>query len=270
MRISEVFEAEIAAPKSELEASLAEVESTLHFFSTAMSLRPRLGAVLSWNNLPRYERKLAQDFMDEREASVRAFLLGSCVICYGSLEEFMRNVVERAVRALNAGCTDLDAIPEDVLRENIYRTGQVLQTVKGGLARREYGYTELARALGSCSAGTANFSLNEVCFSFSHGVMSPPNIESLLRRLSVSVDWDRFGENNDIRRVCGESRTRDCSIAVQGWIRSLVNVRNVAAHTGGLNIEVTQEDMETYIGLLPPFCSVLISEVGRQLDATCT
>jgi len=270
MRISEVLKAEIAAPKRELEANLAEVEATLQFFSAAMVLRPRLGAVLSWPERPGYEHTLAQEFMDKREASVSAFLLGSCVICYGSLEEFMRHLVERAVRALNSGCSDLSDIPESVLRENIFRTGQVLQTVKGGGVRKDYDYTELARALGSCSAGTVDFSLNEVCFSFSQGVMSAPNIESLLQRLSVRVDWDRFGENADIRKICGERKTRDCSVAVQRSVSALVNTRNVVAHTGGLDMEVRQEDIETYIKLLPPFCSVLIAEVGRQLDAACS
>ena len=266
MRISELLRREIAAPKQELDAQLAEVETAADLVSKAISLRPRLNGMLNWASLAKDEQQLATEFMGLREATSRAVLNSLFVTCYGSFEKFVRELVERSVAAVNSRCKRMEDLPECIIKENIFRTGQVLQTVKTQRTPRSYDYIALARALGACKVGSTEVLLNAECFPFEHGIVSPENINKLLERLGVALNWDRFGSNREIKDALGEQKTRECSKAVQKAVSELVDARNIVAHTGGLELEKNVEDVRKYTRLLPPFCCVLTNEVGEQMD----
>lgn len=253
MSISELLEVEVIDARRELEAKLADVDSTLHLLSTAIMLRPRLSDMLRWEVLQGYEQKLAEDFIEQRDASLRTASMCLLVVCYGSFENFLRELVEGAILAISSGCDAFEKIPERLRRENIYWTGQVLQTVKSTGARGEYDYTNLARALGTCVSGELKFSLNASCFSFSHGIMGPDNMERFLDRMGVRVDWDRFGGEEQMKDVMGERRTRDCTRAVRRTVESLVRMRNIVSHTGSFDADASTDQVSQYTKLLPLF-----------------
>ena len=266
MRISDYLQREIVAPKRELDAQLAEVESAADLVSKAVSLRPRLNGMLNWELLAGDERRLATEFMELRDANSRAVLNSLFVICYGSLEKFVRELVERSIAAVNSGCRRIEEMPEFLINENIFRTGQVLQTVKVQKTSRSYDFIALADALSSCKVGSTEISLNAECFPFQHGIVTPGNIDKLLARLGVTLNWDRFGSDAEIRDALGEQKTRECSKAVNRAVTELVDARNIVSHTGGLELEKNVEDVRKYTKLLPPFCAVLTQEVGKQMD----
>lgn len=151
-------------------------------------------------------------------------------------------------------------------QENIFRTGQVLQTVKSGAPCKEYDYFSLARTLGSCQVEGEDFALNATCFSFAQGIMSPDNMEKFLGRMGVDVSWDSFGAEGAIREVVGERGTRACAKAVRESMGFLVKGRNIVSHTGSLDGELDNETVLRFTRLLPLVCSVLVKEVGKQLD----
>ena len=267
MSISNFFESAVAEPLKELNAKLAEVEAAANFVTAAAVLRPRLGKIVSWERLQKYEKEIASDFIRQRDANSRTVFISLVVICYGSLEDFSREIVERAVGAINAAGDKVGTIPEAIFEENIYRTGQVLQSVRAKRTIRKYDFMELARNLGSCDMAGGLVTLNAECFSFEQGSASPDSIDSSLARVGVRLDWDRFGACSEIQNVLGESRTRDCANAAREAVENLVRTRNLVSHTGGLDIEVSEEDVLRYARFLPPFCGVLVKEVGKQLDA---
>ena len=174
--------------------------------------------------------------------------------------------MERAIAAVNSGCKRMEDLPQFIINENIFRTGQVLQTVKAQRTSRSYDFMALADALSSCKVGSKGISLNAVCFPFEHGIVSLGNIDTLLKRLGVILDWDCFGSNAQIKYVLGEQGTRKCSKEVKKAVSELVDARNVISHTGGLQLEKHVEDVRKYTRLLPAFCSVLAAEVGKQMD----
>ena len=269
MSISSRLVAEIATPSMELEAKLAEVEATLSLVSAAIQIRPRLSRMLRWDGLGNYERQLTNQFVGVRDVSTRMVLTGLMVVCYGSLERFLKELVERAVSVLNEECAKLDELPAGIRQENVFRTGQALQTVKDPGNWAEYDYMGLAKSLGSCEDGSIDYSLNARCFTFAQKVMSPTNIDLLLERIGVRLNWDCFGRDDDIKRTFGQTRTRDCSKAVRESVGFLVRVRNVASHTGDLDVELEKQHIDMYVKLLPPFCAILVAEVGKQLEKRC-
>ena len=151
MRPSELLDAKIAEPRRELLAKLAEGETTLKLVSTTIELRPRLAGILRWDAAQEHEQRLVRAFVELRDADSRMVLVGLRVICYGSLEKFLKHLIERSINALNSACSDISELPDGVLDENIYWTGHVLQTVKDRVRRKECNYVELAAALGSCA-----------------------------------------------------------------------------------------------------------------------
>lgn len=266
MRISENLKSIIVEPRKELDAHLAEVETTAQLVSSAVVLRPRLGKMLNWELLGNYERRLANDFIKHHDGTIGTILVSLFVICYGLLENFIIELVERTILAINSECNDIEKIPRGIRDENILRTGQVLQTVNKEKSKPEYDFVELAQALGSCREKSSNFSLNATCFSFAHGVVSPYNIDKLLSRVGVILNWDKFGANVEIQSVLGNKRTRDCAKSLRSEVETLVRIRNDIAHTGKLDIDVGMNELLKYTKLLPPFCDVLVDEVGKQID----
>ena len=255
-------------PKRQLVAQLAEIEAIIRLISTAISLRPRLSSMLRWDSIVDHEQKLAADFMKNREADARTVLKALLVVSYGLLENFVKELVERAVQALNSGCKDPAKLSQSILDENIFRTGQVLQTVKTGSRTTgiEYDLSELAQGLTSCLPPNLPLSLNAACFSFGHGIVTPDNLDKLLDRLGVNLDWDRFGADTRIQKILGQTHTRDCSKETRRAVEALVRDRNIVSHTGDLNRDLVAEEVEKYTRLLPAFCEVLTVEVGRQMD----
>ena len=96
--------------------------------------------------------------------------------------------------------------------------------------------------------------------------MSPDNLEKFLGRVGVNVNWDRFGAEGSIKEVMGETGTRACAKAVREAVDFLVMGRNVVSHTGSLDGELDDRTVLKFTRLLPPLCSVLVKEVGKQLD----
>jgi len=270
MSISSYLDAAVADPKRELEAKLAEVEAAARLVSMATYLRPRLGAMIRWEGLNGSEKELLEEFIRLHDANSRTVLVSLIVICYGSLEDFVRALVERAVLAINATGIDLEKLPVSIFGENIYRTGQVLQTVKTQRTTTNYDYIALAKSLGSCDKDSATLMLNAECFSFGQPIVSPDGIENALARVGVSLNWDRFGADSVVKNVLGQSKTRDCAKAAKGAVEDLVEARNIVSHTGALEGELSEQDVCKYARFLPPFCGVMVKEVGKQLDAKCS
>lgn len=269
MSISSFLNTAVADPKRELEAKLAEVEAAARLVSIATHLRPRLNTMIRWEEIQDKEKELVNGFVRLQDADSRTVLISLVVVCYGSLEDFVRELVERSVLAINTVGVSLDKLPDSVFDENIYRTGQVLQTVKNKKTNRKYDFIALAKRLGSHDEGSGTLLLNAECFSFGHAIVSPEGIENALARVGVSLDWDRFGANSMVRDVLGQTKTRDCAKAVRGTVEDLVKARNMVSHTGGLEGELTEEDVCRYARFLPPFCGVMVKEVGKQLDRKC-
>lgn len=101
MSISSTLNAEIVGAERELVAKLSEVEATVALMSASITMRPRLGGMLNWDSMRDYEKGLAREFIQLRDASLPTTLKSLLVVCYGSFEHFVRELVEKAVFAVS-------------------------------------------------------------------------------------------------------------------------------------------------------------------------
>ena len=266
MRISEYFQREIADPKRELEAQLREIELTAQFVSKAVALRPRLSRFLNWESIEAHDRPLVSEFVGLRDANSGAVLNSLLVVCYGTFEKFIGELVERLVEAVNQGCKRIEDVPTTIFRENVYLTGRVFQTIKGQEHLKEYDYLRLAKALSTCEKERTDFILNSECFSYQAGIMTSSNLERLLGRMGIGLNWDGFGSHEEIKSILGVRRTRDSSKALRKSLDELVRVRNIVSHTGEMNLVRDVEEVGKYAKLLRTFCTLLALHVGAQIE----
>lgn len=97
--------------------------------------------------------------------------------------------------------------------------------------------------------------------------MSPANLTRVLGRLGVSLQWDSFGRDSQIRAVLGLPRTRDCAKAIEADVENLAVDRNSIAHTGQTQRSRDIEDVRRYVRVLPRSCLVLTEQVAKQMDS---
>ena len=267
MSISSTLQAAAKAPAEELILSLEDLSATTQLFARASRLRPRLNAMLRWETLQAEERRLVSEFIEYRDANEKIVSLSLIVVCYGLLEKFVRELLERAVAVINSELKIFDRLPKSLTNENIFRTGVALQSIRGTRSHLKFEYSLLARNLGTCAIGADSYVLNAQCFSFGHGILTPTSIDHLFQRIGVELDWDRFGANSKLKALLGEPRTRDCTKATRNFLEDLVTKRNVVAHSGGLEIVITDNEFERVKNILPIFCTILVEQVATQLQS---
>ena len=85
--------------------------------------------------------------MSARDVSGDPIVSSLLVICYGALEGYVSQMIERAVEAVGATCASIDELPESLLVENVFRTGRAYLTAKDGGGHRRFDFPALARAL---------------------------------------------------------------------------------------------------------------------------
>ena len=267
MNISESLREQIKGPKRELDARLSEVETAASFLMTALRLRPRLGRTVRWDTIDQRDQSLAQRFLAFRDVNRDPLIASLLVICYGALEGYVCEMIERTVRTVNAVCESVDDIPKSLLMENVFRTGRAYLTAKRQRGHIEFDFPDLARTLAKCRPGNPEFVLNAECFRYEVGVVSPSNLSRALARLGVDLEWDSFGRDEHIREVLGFTGTRQCAKAMEKEVEDLVIDRNSIAHTGQTRTSRDFDDVRRYARVLPRFCLVLTEQVARQVDA---
>lgn len=266
MTISNALQKSVKAPTEKLQLSLNDISATTQLFSRASRLRPRLREMLRWENLQADERRLVQDFIGHREANENAIALSLVVVCYGLLEKFVRELLERTVKVIDSELEDFNELPEQLTSENIYRTGIALQSIKSNSPHVTFDFALLARNLGTCYPNSDSYTLNASCFSIGHGILTPRNMEQIFQRIGVKIDWDRFGSNTDLKKLLKEPRTRDCAKAIRNFLEELVKKRNIVAHSGGLEIVVGESEFEAVTEIIPIFCKILVEQVSSELE----
>ncbi len=265
MKISDQFRKRARPTLATARAIVAEVRETAMFLSAATRLRPRLGPMLMWNGIDDGSKRLGQEFMNSRNTNDGVAYGAFFVVCYGALEEYLRDILTFAVEAINAASGSFDGLPPKLAEENVYRTGIALQSIRRPLAHTSYDFQALAANLATCSGGDT-FLLNASCFTTGHGVLNAENIAKLFGRISIEIQWDSFGRDQALRDILEETGTRECATATRAFLDQLASNRNRVAHTGGLASPPAIGELTNVIEFLDRFSSLLLEEVAQQLQ----
>ena len=266
MSIFERLTNRVKGPQRELRTRLEEVELAARFVSSAVNLRPRLGKMLNWPVLGSYDRERVVEFSGFHEVNEAAVVSSLLVICYGTLEKYVGDLIEHSAYALGEACASVTELPESIIVENIFRTGRAFLSIKRNERSMDFEFASLAENVVSCELGKGAFVLNGLCFRYELGVITPENFDKGMGRLGIRVNWDRFGGDPEIKKVLGMTKTRECTKQLRKEIVALVRDRNAIAHAGCADSSRSVVDVCRYTRLLPRFCVVMTEQVGKEMD----
>jgi hypothetical protein len=252
----------MATALEDLSLRLDDLAASANFVGIASSLRPRLGHLIDWNaddnqgNL----KDLARAFMNSKDVRYEILYGALFVRVLAAFERFIRQLVENALHGMVEGIT-YDEIPETLGMNNLRLTGRVLASVSEPRDHLTFNYENLVENLASCKAGSSKFQLNGPVFSAVVVGGGPATIEKALKNIDVENCWDDVGRDKQLQGVLGTKKSRDAANLSKEKLRELWRLRNIIAHAGDENIEVSKTKFEESVTFLRIFSTALSSAV---------
>ncbi len=249
----------------EFNAALDDVAASLGFLRSATKLRPRLGAILNWQ-VHGEPTQLAKEFINQKGVEETVLYRGMVVVLSGALEAFVRRIVRDVVIEFNRKTSVYDELDESVAVQNIFRTGQALQTVFEPLDHLDFDYELLCRNLGTCCKGVSSFTLNADAFSMYISSVAPNHLVEVMKRIGVSLEWDHLGQDAQMQKLFNKGGARETAKAIQSWLSTFVKTRNKISHGGTGGVLVTQADIEQMLVFFRLFSKVLSSVIQTNVQ----
>jgi hypothetical protein len=242
-----------------------EVRDTVTFVRAAEQLRPRLGKLLVWEKIDTAGKRLITDFISQKDVDSAPLYRGLLIVLAGALEQFVRRLIRDAVIRINESTSRYDELPYALKQQNIYRTGQTLQTIMQPLDHLDIDYEGVGKNIGSCVTGAATFTLNADAFTAIMASVTPKHLGNLLQRVGFSLNWDDLGRDTALQTLLNKRRTTDTKKQIQEDLQSFIRKRNRVAHSGNGGVAVSDTDIEALIGFLRPLTKVLAALVAAQI-----
>lgn len=250
-----------------LETSLREFDECLRFFENSFILRPRLSDMIAWERLDDNAKNLAQSYINMAFGRPDVIYCALFVEIHATFEQYVRDLVEESIRKMNESIKDYDRFSETIVKNNIRYTGSILATIHQPLDYYNFNYNDMCVAIGTCYPGSTSIKLNPSAFSFSAGTMTPVNIENLLKRTTVKIDWDAFGRDRSLQEIFElKKKVRATSKEVKSYMEKMVKLRNRIAHTGATVAEINASYLSMQLKFIKAFSNVLTFHTTEALN----
>lgn len=243
----------------EMETLIAEVRGTVQFVQDAAHLRPRANPLINWEAVTGDTKSVLQRFLNSKAFQPDVAFRALYLTLYGGLEQFVRRVIRDVILTIDESVDDYDALDERIAKQNIRRTGEALATVFDPPDHVTVHYQTLCTNIGTCKPGASPFRLNADTFALFFSNLSPRQLEQVLRRIGVSLDWDDFGRQADVQSFFDTGRkTRVAARATQRFLGEFTRKRNHIAHSGAGGIVIGDSDVEEAAAFLEVFARALV------------
>lgn|GEM_PF-4621226 len=257
MSQSDDFDRLIETSLKSFDASISLTVSTIAFLNLAITLRPRVGKVLNWEAIDDANRDLVNQFLGCRESDMHKPAYGFIALAYGAFEELSLAVLEKTVIWISA-CKPYRELDQQLVLENIFRTGRLLTMVKNSRSDISISHCELGANLSLCIDGAIDYRLNADAFRFDAGTLDIDNLDRLANRVGVKLDWDNLGRSKNLEKFYGMTGVRKISkMACSDWDKFVFD-RNIVAHTGGEELSIDLSELERRITFLGIFGGLFV------------
>ncbi|MDH3375038.1 MAG: hypothetical protein OEM85_16880 [Gammaproteobacteria bacterium] len=123
--------------------------------------------------------------------------------------------------------------------------------------------SEVGKKPGSCCDGASSYTLNATAISFEADTLTRENIDGLVGRLGVTLNWDDVARDTDLMKFIGETSVRRCQKqGLQQW-KLLVTERNLISHAGGENLSFSVSELITKVSLIQFFAHALTGGISK-------
>lgn len=256
----------MATALEDLSLRLDDVAASANFVSIASLLRPRLGHLIDWNTNQGQDdlKNLARKFMNSKDVRYEILYGALFIRVLAAFEKFIRQLVESALHVMVEGTT-YDEIAETLRMHNLRLTGRVLASISEPRDHLTFNYENLVENLASCKAGSSTFQLNGPVFSAVVAGGGPAVIEKALKNIDVENWWDDVGRDKKLQAVLGTKKSRDAANLSKEKLRELWRLRNIIAHAGDENIEVSETKLQESVTFIRTFSTALSSAVMERV-----
>ena len=156
----------------------------------------------------------------------------------GRFEYFVRIVVEIAPEEIAENCQAFSQLPEQLRKELIQRTAEVVQKPK------RFGYDEtkaeglILSLADSLRASDSVLSINSQCLSATETNLRPDALRDLMKRIGMENLWADIGKQAKAKlylseTIDGNTSDRNTSKEAQNRLNGIMEERNCIAHPTG-------------------------------------
>jgi hypothetical protein len=249
--------------RSGFESAIGEVEETARFIKHAHAARLKSATLISWNALSHQDKTVAKDFAGAKISSLDTAYRSLYALALFHFEAAIRNLVKAGLTDLLDRCSSCNEVPESLRNHNLTSTGVIFsQYVKKAHIQRTFDVNALAQAIVDTHSGAApsRWVVDILVFGFQSA--SSDNIEELLNKVGIPLNWDRLSRSETLRNVVGAgAKAREVSNFCRARIDELIVKRNLIAHEGGASVVVTYEELflttKTLRGLCEGFALII-------------
>lgn len=250
----------------EFTLALDDIGSSAEFVRAATRLRPRLNAMLDWNNMDAQARAFANAFLSQKGAQESILYRGLVIAVSGAYEEYVRRIVRDCVLALNKPGLEYDKLHDGLKKKNVFWTGMAMRTVFEPPDHLILDYELLSKNIGTCFGGSKQPVLNAEAFAVFLSVISPEQLVEALERIGVKLKWDVLGQIQELRDALNKKDTRETAKALKEFLKTFGQKRNKIAHTGSSGVVVTETEIDDILILFRIFATGLASAVEKELS----
>jgi hypothetical protein len=226
--------------------------------------------MLGWDNMSGDAKSLAQNFIKQKSVEESSLYRGLLVSLAGALEQFVRRILRDAVLGINGATDNYDDLHERIKLQNVFRTGQALQTIFEPPDHLNFDYEMLGAKLGGCVKGSKAFELNADAFTIYVSSIAPPHLEEVLKRIGLELNWDHIGQDNDLQKFFDEKGAHSTGKAVQHFLAEVIRKRNKIAHSGSGGVAISDSEFTQTIKFFRFFSEALSKTVGESLAKSVT
>lgn len=251
---------------TELRAGIDDVLEHVSFIETALSLRPRLGSFLDWQNITPGQKQLAQTYMNTN-AEGGLILQGLFVRMAGAYESFIRRLVRDSIRAINDAKLKFEELDAELRNRNRHCVGRALTTVFEPASFEQINFDILCSEVGTCTPNASQVTLSADAFATVLRGISAKRTELAFEAMGAVLNWDKVGSDNRIKGILQLTKNREAAKAVQERLAAVQMQRNSFAHTAIGGVVITPEELKTTANILGTLGSILKSEMENHIQS---
>jgi hypothetical protein len=250
---------------SAFDAAVTETQHYLSFVTSAQRLRGHLSNVLRWEIIHGYQRETVNAFLNEKEYRLEVGFNGLMINLASAFEEYVKELIRRSVRWINGSVKKFEELMPALQNEHFRRSAKLLAVVHEPPAELAVDYEQLCANLGTCRRDGGELLLNAEAFAAFGSALSSDQIEELLERIGLEMNWDSLGQDAKLQAATHQDSTRNAAKEIKRWLKEFGKTRNRIAHTGASVVQTTESEVKDAANILSALADCMANVVEELL-----
>lgn len=262
--------------KDAFHAYLAELSDTGQGIFLSQEARASIHQHLNWNTLggDPFANQTINSALKAISKIQTAHVTRSLFICaHAGFEQFIRELQMAAATTISVNKIKRESLSEKdkvtiekLVGHQIQLAGDSFRRYFEPLAHLQINYATVASAVVQSSQASHPILLDGTVFGFRVGNIDRDELDSIFKRFSCSIPWDKFAENSELKKIFKTTRKSDTDKAITEFLNKALEMRNKIAHTQG-SVHIPKEELELQIRFLIEISTFLHQTLTDSINA---